>query len=486
MAAPDFLASVARAHPGAPALDDGRRRWSYGELDRQVETTAGRLLACGVAGCPAAVVSESTGEAVIAVHAVLRAGGVLALLSPRLTAAELRPALELLRPRVVLAASEAWDRVAEAGVAPMPLETAATRGTETVWAGTSAASAPELPAGTEVVVWTSGTAGRPRGIALTRTNLDASIRATRVRLSLGPADRWLASLGIAHVGGLMLVLRAAATGALLVTRGRFRTEECAALVDGGVVTHASLVPAMLERVLEARADRSAAALRCLLVGGAACPRALVERALAAGLPLALTYGLSEATSQAATAPPELVARKPGTVGAPLEGLELRVDEAGEVLLRGPTVAAGYVGSQLPLRDRESWLHTGDLGELDNEGHLWITGRRAVRIVTGGVNVDPVEVEEVLRAHRDVSDAVVVGVPDERWGEVVAAAVVAAPGSDPDPAELEALARCRLAGAKVPRRWLFLGDLPRNANGKVDRDAVRRELVAGGRVGVVHT
>ena len=388
MAAPDFLASVARAHPGAPALDDGRRRWSYGELDRQVETTAGRLLACGVAGCPAAVVSESTGEAVIAVHAVLRAGGVLALLSPRLTAAELRPALELLRPKVVLAASEAWDRVAEAGVAPMPLETAATRGTETVWAGTSAASAPELPAGTEVVVWTSGTAGRPRGIALTRTNLDASIRATRVRLSLGPADRWLASLGIAHVGGLMLVLRAAATGALLVTRGRFRTEECAALVDGGVVTHASLVPAMLERVLEARADRSAAALRCLLVGGAACPRALVERALAAGLPLALTYGLSEATSQAATAPPELVARKPGTVGAPLEGLELRVDEAGEVLLRGPTVAAGYVGSQLPLRDRESWLHTGDLGELDNEGHLWITGGRAVRIVTGGCERRP--------------------------------------------------------------------------------------------------
>jgi acyl-CoA synthetase (AMP-forming)/AMP-acid ligase II len=137
------------------------------------------------------------------------------------------------------------------------------------------------------------------------------------------------------------------------------------------------------------------------------------------------------------------------------------------------VAAGYVGTELPLLDGAGWLHTGDLGELDADGHLWVTGRRTDRIVTGGVNVDPAEVEEVLRLHAGVFEAVVVGVPDERWGEVVAAAVVRSSGAYPDPGELEELTRTRLTTSKVPRRWLFLSELPRNANGKVDRDAVRQ-------------
>jgi O-succinylbenzoic acid--CoA ligase len=323
------------------------------------------------------------------------------------------------------------------------------------------------------VIWTSGTGGRPRGVALSYANLAASIAAARVRLGLGPDDRWLATLGVAHVGGLLLVLRAAATGALLVARGRFLADEAAALVAGGAVSHASLVPTMLRQLVELLGGRPAPALRCLLVGGAACPRPLVERAVTAGLPLALTYGMTEATSQAATAPPDVVRRKPGTVGRPLEGLELRLDESGEILLRGPTIAAGYVGTELPLLDGDGWLRTGDLGEIDGEGDLWVTGRRSDRIVTGGVNVDPVEVEEVLRLHDGVSEAVVVGLPDERWGEVVAAAVVRSGGAYPDPDELEELTRTRLTTSKVPRRWLFLAELPRNANGKVDRDAVRQ-------------
>jgi O-succinylbenzoic acid--CoA ligase len=191
------------------------------------------------------------------------------------------------------------------------------------------------------------------------------------------------------------------------------------------------------------------------------------------MPLALTYGMTESSSQVATAPPALVRRKPGTVGAPLDGVTVRVDEGGEVLVRGPTVAVGYVGADSALQDREGWLHTGDLGEIDAEGHLWITGRRTDRIVTGGVNVDPVEVEDVLRIHAGVSDAAVVGLADERWGEVVAAAVVSPGGARPDARALEELARSRLTSAKVPRRWLFLSALPRNENGKVDRDAVRR-------------
>ncbi|MSP63221.1 MAG: 2-succinylbenzoate-CoA ligase [Myxococcales bacterium] len=468
----DYLAAAARHQPDALALDDGERAWTYAELERRVQAAAARLRAAAVAGRPVALVSETTGDAVVAAHAALVAGAVLVPLNPRLTAEELRPALDVLRPRLVLAAPEAWDRVLEAGARPAPLSALEGDGGDVLVRRVAPSGWPELPAGTRVVLWTSGTGGRPRGIALTHENLDASIAAAVGRLGLGPGDRWLATLGIAHVGGLLLVLRAAATGALLIARGRFRADEVSALMDGASVTHASLVPTMLRQLLELRADQTSAALRCLLIGGAHCPRTLVERALAAGFPLALTYGMTEATSQAATAPPALVRSKPGTVGTPLEGVELKIDDAGEVLLRGTTVAAGYLGSAVPLLDGAGWLHTGDLGEIDPDGHLWVTGRRSDRIVTGGVNVDPAEVEEILRLHTGVSDAVVVGLPDERWGEVVAAAVVRLGGAYPDPSELEGLARARLTTAKVPRRWIFIPELPRNANGKVDRDAVR--------------
>ena len=476
--AADFLAAAARDQPDTPALDDGGRGWSYRELGQRAGAAAHRLRGVVASGSTVALVSETTGDAVMAVHAVLAAGAVLAPLNPRSTRDELRRALGVLKPELVLSGPEAWELASSAGARPVPLAALDGEGEEAlVRGGHAQAGGPDLPAETRVIVWTSGTDGSPRGVALTDTNLRSSIGAAAARLALGPGDRWLATLGLAHVGGLLLTLRTAATGALLVTRGRFRPDEATALMDTGAVTHASLVPTMLRQLLDLREDRPAASLRCLLVGGAPCPRALVERAVSAGIPVALTYGMTESTSQAATAPPALMRRKAGTVGSPLEGVEVRLDEDGEVALRGPTVAARYVGTESRLQGPGGWFRTGDLAEIDEEGHLWITGRRSDRIVTGGVNVDPVEVEDALRRHAAVADVAVVGLPDERWGEVVAAAVVCAGGANPDPSELEGQAGARLTSAKVPRRWLFLRELPRNANGKVDRDAVRSSFGA---------
>ena len=486
----DFLAAAARMCPDAPALDDGVRAWSYRELDRRAAAAAERLRAAGVTGRAVALVSETTGSAALAVHAVLRAGGVLAPLSPRLTSEELRPALETLRPRLLLVARKGQERVLGAGARAVPLDALGGEASDLIALEPPDREDPDdprapdpvelphgeraaLPEGTRAVLWTSGTGGRARGVALTGANVEASVRAASERLGLRATDRWLASLGVGHVGGLMLVLRAAANGASLVTRGRFDPDEAAELVESGAVTHASLVPTMLRQLLDVIGDRNAPAFRYALVGGAACPRALLDGAHAAGLPVALTYGMTETTSQAATADPGLVRCKPGTVGAPVEGLELRVGRGGEIRLCGPTVAVGYVGSELPLLDADGWLSTGDLGEVDDEGHLWITGRLSDRIVTGGVSVDPVEVEDVLRQHASVVEAVVVGVPDERWGEVVAAAVVRSSGAHPEPSELAELARARLSAAKVPRHWIFLAELPRSVNGKVDRAAVIR-------------
>ena len=330
------------------------------------------------------------------------------------------------------------------------------------------------------VLWTSGTGGRRRGVQLSARGLLHVAHASATRLGLGPADRWYASLHLAHVGGLALVVRAAALGSAVVATAGFSAAELSRLLDNGTATHASLVPVMLEALLEVRKGqplrRPAGAL---LVGGAHAPRALVERALAAGLPVALTYGMTEASSQVATASPSMVRERPDAVGPPLDGIELSVAAGGEILVRGPALALGYQGDPTPITDADGWYHTGDVGGLDGDGYLSVTGRIGERVITGGVTVDPAEVEAVIRAAPGVADCAVVGVADERWGERVVAAVVPVPGEALDPRALEAHQETRLSGAKRVRRWILVEAIPRNPNGKVNRAAVRRLVSSEG-------
>ena len=254
----------------------------------------------------------------------------------------------------------------------------------------------------------------------------------------------------------------------MVVRAGYSTETLVGLVDGSEITHASLVPTMLKHLIDVRGEEPVpSSLRCLLVGGAAAPEPLVEHAVARGYPVALTYGLSEACSQVATAPPDLVRVKPGTVGLPIDGLELRLLENGEICVRGPTVAPSFA-------DDEGWLATGDFGALDEDGHLSISGRVDERIISAGVNVSPTTVEGAIRDLPDVADVAVVGLPDDTWGEVVGALVV--PESEAlDLEALESALRERLSSAEVPRRMALAAELPRNANGKVDRADVRMRL-----------
>jgi O-succinylbenzoic acid--CoA ligase len=432
---------LARA-PGAAAdvvVHAPERGWTLGELGRRVDARAADLDALGHGpGEVLPIVVDADLDGLVDMLATWRVGASAAPLSSRLTAVE----REAARRALAGAAGDA-----------------------------------------QAVLWTSGTAGRPRGVAIPFAALEASARASAERLGLGADDVWLASLSPAHVGGLALLTRALLLGSRLVVRGAFEAAATSALIDGtgappGVaVSHLSVVPTQLLRLLEARGEVAPPpSLRCVLVGGAGAPAGLLHRALALGWPVALTYGLTEATSQVATAPPELVRRKPGTVGRPLAGVEVRVGEDGEILARGATLASDYVPPGEDLLDADGWLHTGDLGRLDADSDLWVTGRRSDRIVSGGVTVDAVEVEEALRAYPAVRDAAVVGLPDPEWGERVAAWVEpAAGGEEPSAEELGGWLRERLAPAKLPRVIRVAPGLPRNANGKVDRAAVAAAL-----------
>jgi O-succinylbenzoic acid--CoA ligase len=476
----DFLALGVAAAPDGVALSDPDTRWTYRELDALVTERAQALMGSGLV--PGSVVAATLGcdaPSVIAVHAIRRAGLRLTPLHPGWTETERTRAargagairildpLEWPDPTAATAESVAREDVPSTGHA-----------------------APQLPGRLPndwAVVWTSGTGGRPRGVTVAASALLHIARASATRLQLGPGDAWYASLQPAHVGGLALVVRAAALGSEVVATGGFDAVELASLVGRGRVTHASLVPVMLRRFLDrlermetppSRGRRSVTTLRAVLVGGAHTPPDLVRRALDLSVPLALTWGMTEASSQVATATPAQVESEPRSVGRPLDGVEVAVQPSGELWVRGPTVSPGYVTDLGDLADADGWYHTGDLGHRDEAGFLYVTGRVTDRIISGGLNVDPREVEAVIRSLPDVVDCAVVGLPDPEWGERVAAAVVPRAGAELTPDALSREQAPHLASGKQVRAWLVLESLPLNANGKVDRDAIRSRFVEG--------
>src|SRR5439155_21528862 len=253
-----------------------------------------------------------------------------------------------------------------------------------------------------------------------------------VALDLGPRERWLCALPVSHVAGLAILVRSAIYATTAVVHERFETDRVLHALRAHEITLVSLVATTLERLLDAGLTRPRH-LRCALTGGGPVPSALRERARAAGVPAALTYGLTEACSQVTTTPRALLEREGPVPGPPLFCVRAhiaaavpeqdRIAEAprersqeGEILVAGPTVAPAS-------RARDGWLHTGDLGFLDEQGRLHVTGRQADTIISGGENVAPAEVEAVLEAHPDVLEAAVVGRADPRWGEAVMAIVI---------------------------------------------------------------
>jgi O-succinylbenzoic acid--CoA ligase len=306
----------------------------------------------------------------------------------------------------------------------------------------------EVPAGTRAVVFTSGSTGEPRPVCITRTNLEASARASAELLGVEPDDRWLCCLPVFHVGGLSIFTRSAIYATTVVAEPAFETGRVKDLLEAGEVTLASLVPTMLARLRDVGLER-APGVRTVLLGGGPIPGELVEWALEIGLPVRPTYGMTETTSQIATA--EIGER----AARPLPGVEIRIGDDGEILVRGPMVTS------------DGWLHTGDRGRLTADGLLEVHGRMDDVIVTGGENVAAREVEDAIRAHPAIADAAVIGIEDAEWGRAIWAFVA----GDTDEAAVIEHCRSLLPGFKVPKRVIVLAALPRTASGKVERPSL---------------
>jgi O-succinylbenzoic acid--CoA ligase len=297
---------------------------------------------------------------------------------------------------------------------------------------------------------TSGTTAAPRPVPLTYGNWLASALGSAVALGLDPGERWLCPMPLTHVGGLSIPVRSAIYGTTAVIHDRFDPDAVLVALSERV-TLISLVPTMLSRLLDAGLS-DPPSLRWALLGGGPIPAPVLQRAAAAGVPVVPTYGMTEACSQIVTG------------GWPLPGVSVRIGSGGEVLVQGANISSACL-------EDDGWLHTGDLGSIDERGRLRLSGRLAETIVTGGENVAPVEVEAVLLEHPAVADAAVHGRPDEEWGEAVVATVVPRNGVTLEPDELRSFCAARLAPFKVPKAVQLVERLPRSETGKL----LRREL-----------
>lgn len=416
-----WLPRAAAAHPRRIALGT----LGYAQLLGEAQRAARVLAARGVArGDHVAIVLPAGEDFAVALHGCLLLGAAAVPIDPLVPAAE--------RARRTAACVVVVDGRLAGDADPA--------------AALGAAHDLDAPA---VVIHTSGTSADARPVTLTYGNWLWSALGSAVALGLDAEERWLCCLPVAHVGGLSILVRSAIYGTTALVHERFETDRVlAALRDPGGPTLVSLVPATLGRLLDAGL-REPPALRWALLGGAVIPDALLRRAAAAGVPVAPTYGMTEACSQVLTN------------GAPLFCTSVAVGPGGEILVSGPTVSptAGPV------------LRTGDRGRVEPNGSITVLGRADDVIISGGENVAPEAVEAVLEAHPAVAEAGVRGHADERWGQAVVATVVLRAGHEVDAPSLLEHCRAALAPWEVPKAIAFARALPRTESGKLLRRAL---------------
>ncbi|HLI25220.1 MAG TPA: AMP-binding protein [Acidimicrobiales bacterium] len=482
-----FAAGRRRAGDGGTLLETpAGRRLTHGEAHARAGAAAAALRDAGVGpGDRVALAVEKSPEAMVVYLAAVTTGAVVLPLNPAYSDDEVGYILSDAEPAVVIA--DPGRRRPPATAAPwftLDGEGAGTwseaqDGAEGVEPGALRAGGGEpgvpQPDDPAVLLYTSGTTGRPKGAVLSQWNLAANVEALRQVWGFVPGDRLLHALPIYHAHGLLVgVNLTLATGSSMWWLPRFQAD---AVVGG--LAHATVmmgVPTYYRRLLDHPGlDREACAGVRLFVSGSAPlpPRLFAEWERRTGHRIVERYGMTETVMIASN--PLDGERRPGTVGLPLPGVEVAVRH-GEVWVRGPSVLRGY-WKRAPAVDGDGWFATGDLGDVDGDGYLHLRGRSKDLVITGGLNVYPKEVEEVLDAVPGVAESAVVGVPDDDLGEAVTAVVVAEAGARLDADAVRQAARSRLAGYKLPRSVVIVDSLPRNAMGKVEKEKIRRRLTS---------
>lgn len=471
-----------RETPDGPAVTDIHRELTTAQFADEVDRVAGGLAGMAVeAGDVVATMLPNRSELVVVLFAAWRLGAAVTPINPALTADEAGYQLSDAGAKLVVVDEKTAACVTASDVQQLSLDELA---------GMSGEAPGHEPSDedTALLVYTSGTTGRPKGVILDHANVRAMIGMLVEHLGFDQRDRALVALPLFHVNGLVVsVLTPLAVGGSTVILEKFSKASFWDEVARWQPTFFSLVPAMylMFNALSEEVKPDTSSLRFCVCGAAPVPaEALATFHERFGTPIIEAYGLSE-TTVGATINPLDGAQKPGSVGPPFPGCEIRIvgeehepmptGERGEVIIRGPNVMRGYLNKPDETKEtlRDGWLHTGDVGYLDEDGYLFLVDRTKDMIIRGGENVYPTEIENALANHPAVLEAAVIGRPDEVMGEEPIAFVAFEEGKEADPAELLAFAAERLARYKVPREIRVLDELPRNPVGKLDKPQLRK-------------
>ncbi|WP_405476128.1 class I adenylate-forming enzyme family protein [Streptomyces sp. NBC_00009] len=475
----------AELDPLGPAVSDGCQSLTNAQLLNRVRAASHHLQDLGIGpGDVVALKLTNRVEFVLLLFAAWRLGATITPVNPSMTDIEVARQLADSGARLLVVEDGAAAAVGLATLAVSDLREAAP--------GWDQAPNPD-PSALALLIYTSGTTGVPKGVMLDHANIDAMVEMGRLALELGSSDRCLLILPLFHVNGIVVsILTPLLAGASVVIAGRrFDPRTFFDLVEQERPTFFSAVPTIYSMLAalpdDVRPDTSS--LRFGVCGAAPASVELLARFESRyGFPLVEGYGLSEGTC-GSTINPVAGPRRPGTVGLPFPGQEIRIVDAtgtevapgldGEVIVRGPNVMRGYLGrpEETARVIVDGWLHTGDVGHLDAEGYLTLVGRSKDMIIRGGENIYPKEIEDVLAGDPSVLEAAVIGVPDEKWGEVVVAYVQPRPGVTVDPATLKALCTRRLSGFKRPTSYVVVESIAKNALGKIDKASLRATTAA---------
>lgn len=505
-----YLAERASVDLDKPAIVHGDQTTTYGELRQQHRRIANGLLDLGLQRFDRVGITTQNRREYIEVElGISAAGDIMVPLSWRLSGPERVNLLRQARVRVVFAEEPFVRQILEARSAgDLPdLDVIVSfndppDGVVGYDAFCSAArdDVPSVEPRLEdphEIIYTSGTTGNPKGVVWTHGTVMWNAIEQVMDYGLGPADSTYVMLDLNYIGGrhdyTWALLYQGATVHLRSSSG-FDARECIEYIAEHRITHVLWVPTMIYDVLRVPgvAEYDTSALRTIMSGGAPLSREIIARTqeVFPETDVMQVFGLTEGGGTVTYLPSTYAESKIGSAGKATMHNEVRVvdldgktcapHDAGEIIIKGPTVTPGYWGNPEATAEtiRDGWLHTGDLGYLDEDGFLYVSGRKKDMIISGGMNIYPAEVEDVVRRHEAVHDVAVIGVPDERWGESVCAVIQPVPGATIDREEILALCRERLASFKKPTRIELLDELPKTISGKVQKYVLRESFADG--------
>ncbi|HEY5886864.1 MAG TPA: AMP-binding protein [Acidimicrobiales bacterium] len=476
----------ATAEPAARALTFGDEHWSFARLTAEIDRVATAVTVRTDAGDRVGLVGRNRLAYVAALYGIPAAGRIAVPLNHRLAPAEIAAQAEYAGTTVVIG-----DRGDDGLDGAVPWAEWSTEVAASPPSALRGGPAPDDPAW---ILFTSGTTGRAKGAVLTHRSLLAAVEGANAARPVADDDVYGFCFSLCHVAAYNVFCLHAAGRPVVITEG-FDPAELARVGEREPVTTVSLAPTMLAMLLDHLRDDAGAGrnpfatLRQLAYGASSMAPELLRRgAETLGVGFAQGYGMTELSGNAvfldAEAHRSALTDRPHLLraaGKPSPVVKVRIAGDGEILVRGPQVMAGYWDDPEATAATivNGWLHTGDFGEIDAEGYLYVVDRAKDIVVTGGENVSSREVEEVLADHPGVATVAVIGVPDERWGEAVCAVIVPVPSAEPSLEDLVAFTRGRLGGFKQPRRLVLVSGLPVNAAGKVLKRELRAEVTADG-------